>query len=108
MKNGRFGFKGGFFVDGTYNVKLTTPLGKYNGTIDIKVEEEVLNGVMHVMGTQTPFSGKVSGESFSFHVDIKIMGMPIAADVEGQVNGQEISGDVVSVHGTMPFTGEKV
>ena len=54
-------------VDGSYQVKLRTPLGVKKGELFLQSQDGVLTGKMTVMGKENEINpGTADGESFHF------------------------------------------
>lgn len=95
-------------IDGTYDVRLKTPMGIKQGRLDLRDEGGALVGAMHVMGSTTRIgSGSTEGDNFGFAGEIKTAVGRLAYECQGTVNGNSIEG-VVSTHkGTFPLSGTR-
>jgi hypothetical protein len=96
-------------VDGTWKLVLTTPLGKRNTKLSLKVAGGKLSGRQSADGNSARiFDGEVNGDDVAWKVSITTP-MPLTLKFRGTVAGNNISGEVdVGSMGNFPFRGERV
>jgi imidazolonepropionase-like amidohydrolase len=96
-------------LTGKWQLKFTTPQGDEQATADLRMEPDgTLTGtVSSDRGTGTVFSGWVSGDKFSFTINVQIEGN--AGDVlfTGTFEGSSMKGTIQAVGYTLPFTASK-
>ena len=96
-------------LDGTYSVKMKSPMGEQDGSFTFKTEGEVLLGTASAAGATTDINdGKVSGDSFECKFGMKTPMGKVKITVKGTVEGDRISGSFKMLVGTFPFEGTKV
>ena len=59
-------------IDGTYNVKAKTPLGKKDGTLMLVTEGDACNAELKVAGKTAHLTGVIEGENLSFEGETKL------------------------------------
>ncbi|MEO7384515.1 MAG: hypothetical protein ABIU18_06240 [Novosphingobium sp.] len=96
-------------VAGTYEVSVKSPMGDQNGTFTVVVDGDSFSGSLNGgMGSMDITGGKVSGDSLSWSMDMKVP-MPMTLECTATVNGDAMTGDVkAGVFGSMPLTGKRV
>ena len=81
-------------IDGTYNVRASTPVGVQEGKIVLKTEGESLSGsVTTRWGTENFTGGKVSGNQFEFTYSGKSPFGRAKFKYTGTVEGDRIWGE---------------
>ena len=97
-------------VDGTYKITAETPMGNMESTLTLKTDGEELSGTMtaDMMGTVDFKGGKVEGSSFSFAMTMKKFLKNIEISGSGKVDGDKISGNIMTSLGNSSFTGVRV
>lgn len=59
-------------INGTYEVKMMTPLGLKKGELVLNQYGNVLTGTMVILGKETPIeNGETDGENIRFSVELK-------------------------------------
>ena len=93
-------------VAGTYNVVTKTPMGDQSGTFTVVVDGDSFTGsVTNPMGTMDVQDGKVSGNTLTWKMDMKVP-MPMELDCEATVDGDAITGKVkAGAFGSMAISG---
>jgi len=82
-------------VDGKYEVELTTTMGPQPIELTLKTDGDSLSGTMDGYFGQQSFSGgTVSGNDFSWSVELQSPVGEMKLEVKGTVSGDEISGQV--------------
>lgn len=95
-------------IDGTYDVRLKTPMGIKQGRLDLRDEGGALVGAMHIMGSTTRIgSGSTEGDNFGFAGELKTAVGRLAYECQGTVNGNSIEGVVSTRKGTFPLSGAR-
>ena len=59
-------------LDGTYNVKAKTPLGKKNGTLVLVTEENTCKAELHIASKTAHLEGTIEGETVAFDGEVKL------------------------------------
>ena len=60
-------------MDGIYEVSINTPMGPMNGKVILKTNDNMLEGILEIMGMKHTLSGgKVKGNQCYFKGNIKI------------------------------------
>ncbi|MBN2074555.1 MAG: hypothetical protein JW762_03290 [Dehalococcoidales bacterium] len=97
-------------IDGTYNLEINSPMGTRTAALMMKSEGNSLSGTFtDEQGETLLKDGSITGEGFSFTVEITTPMGPIGLNFSGAVSGDSISGQVQSGQmGSFPFTGAKV
>ena len=95
-------------VAGTYEVTTKTPMGDQKGTFTVAVDGDSFTGnVSNPMGTMEVKDGKVSGNTLTWKMDMKVP-MPMSLEGEATVDGDAISGSVkAGVFGSMAMSGTR-
>jgi hypothetical protein len=96
-------------VDGTYDIEMTTQMGKQTSKLTLKSSGNVLSGSMaSSRGTVNLDGGKVDGNNVAWSVNIAGPMGQMKLDYSGKVEGDNISGTVkLGQYGTAPFTGKR-
>ncbi len=82
-------------IDGRYDIELATTMGTEPMTLTLKTDGDSLSGTMDGHFGQQSFSGgTVSGNDVSWSVDLQSPMGEMELNVNGTVNGDEISGQV--------------
>lgn len=96
-------------INGTYDVKLKTPMGLKKGQLVLSSNGEQLTGALVALGQESPFEdGRVSGEQFSFRGAMNTVLGRLEYDCTGSVDGDAVSGSVNTKKGVLTFTGKRV
>ncbi|MGD9160503.1 MAG: hypothetical protein PVG39_18955 [Desulfobacteraceae bacterium] len=97
-------------IDGTYKITAETPLGSMESTLTLKTDGEDLSGTMSagMMGTIDFDGGKVEGSSFSFAMTMKKFFKKIEVSGSGKVDGDKISGEIMTSMGNSSFAGVRI
>jgi len=97
-------------VDGTYNIEISTPMGKRTAKLTLKAEGNSLSGsAASDQGTQTFTGGTVSGDAVAWAMEVSGPMGRMKLEYNGKVTGNEISGTVkLGNFGTAPFKGTRV
>jgi len=95
-------------VDGSWKITVNSPMGKQEGTYDLKAEGSTLTGVQSGQGLSQPIKdGKVDGDNVSWSNSITTP-FPITLTFTGAVSGDSIKGKVkAGVFGAFDFEGSK-
>lgn len=95
-------------VAGTYEVTLKTPMGPKKGELVLKEDGSVLTGKMVVMKKENPLGpGTVDGDEFSFDGKLKTSVGMTSYICTGRVQGDAISGEVITKKGNLQLTGTR-
>jgi imidazolonepropionase-like amidohydrolase len=111
-KNGN---NGAVAIDGFWEYTSDTPAGSSSGTLEIKKEGDSFKGT--ITYDNPGGSGKassemknisLSGNNLSFSFDVAAGGMSLVVNVSGEVNGDQISGNLsLSEYGSFPMNATK-
>ncbi len=95
-------------VAGTYTVTTKTPMGDQTGTFTIVVDGDSFTGsVSNPMGTMEVQDGKVSGNTLTWKMDMKVP-MPMKLEGEATVDGDAITGNIkAGAFGSMALAGTR-
>ena len=97
-------------VDGTYDIEMTTPMGKRTSKVTLKSSGNTLSGtVASDLGTVNFDGGTVDGDSVAFSMNVSGPMGQMKLDYSGKVEGDNISGTVqLGQYGSAQFTGKRV
>lgn len=96
-------------VGGTYSIVLKTPLGAKKGTLKLSEKGGLLTGSMTVLGVKIRLkAGECDGEHFKFSSRLKTPVRELSYDCEGCVNGDELTGMLMTGRGNMPLSGTRL
>lgn len=95
-------------VDGTWNIKMQTPMGDRESVLTLKNEGGALTGTQSAQGDSAQiFEGSVNGDAVAWKVSITSP-MPLTLAFSGTLDGDQISGNMgISGFGSWPFTGSR-
>jgi hypothetical protein len=95
-------------VAGTYNVTTKTPMGDQSGAFTVVVDGDTFTGsVANPMGTMEVKEGKVSGNTLTWKMDMKVP-MPMSLTCTATVDGDAISGEIdTGAFGKMAMSGTR-
>jgi len=91
--------------EGVYLATTSTPNGEVEFTLGIN--EDGSGYIDSQMGKNEYQDAKFEGNSFSFDISINTQMGEMALTFNGAVDGDIISGDIVSQMGNMPFKGQR-
>ena len=80
-------------LDGNWEVTVTSPMGQQKITMELRTANGTLTGTMTGAMGSAPISGTASGDSFTFASNITTP-FPINIEVNGQAQGDELTGQV--------------
>lgn len=96
-------------VNGSYQVKLRTPLGVKKGELVLQSQGDVLTGRMIVMGKENEIGpGTVDGDAFRFEGTLKTAVGELAYVCSGSVRENELTGTVKTRKSDMPLSGARM
>jgi hypothetical protein len=82
-------------IEGTYQLKVTTPMGIKPGKLILHVEGSILSGTITNMGNSNEFTGgTVDGDHFEFKAEGQTPMGHAKLEVKGMVFGDSISGEI--------------
>jgi hypothetical protein len=95
-------------VDGTWNVKMETPMGTRAATLTLKADGASLSGTMGgPEGSTSIYDGTANGNSVGWKTDITSP-MPLTLEFSATVEGDSISGSVkLGMFGNAPLSGTR-
>jgi len=96
-------------VSGTWAITIEAPGQTIPGTLVLTQEGTNLTGSFQtaLTGSSTIKSGRITGEGFSFSLDITLAEATFSVTVTGKVSGNQISGTIQTPQGTFSFSGTK-
>lgn len=96
-------------MTGKWNLKFTTQQGDEEATADLVMEPDgTLTGtVSGNRGSGSVFSGWVSGDNFTFTINLEIEGSPSDVVLTGTFEGNSMKGSIQAQGYTIDFTGTK-
>jgi hypothetical protein len=95
-------------VEGTWKLKMQTPIGERTSTLTLTRAGSALTGALAAEGNSTPLlEGKADANAVSFKAQIKNP-MPLTLEFQGKVDGDSIAGTVsAGAVGSWPFSGQR-
>ncbi|HMD41858.1 MAG TPA: amidohydrolase family protein [Candidatus Acidoferrum sp.] len=96
-------------LTGKWKLTYTTPEGQEESTADLLMASDgTLTGTLtNQRGTGTIFSGYLSGDKFSFTINIPIEGSPQDVHFNGTFDGTTLKGTIGTMGYSFDFTGTK-
>ena len=96
-------------VDGTYNIEISTQMGKRSGKLTLKTDGNALSGsYAGEQGEQAFDGGTVSGDEFAWTMQVSGPMGQMKLDFKGAVSGDQISGQVqLGSFGSAAFSGTR-
>ncbi|MBX3293677.1 MAG: amidohydrolase family protein [Acidobacteria bacterium] len=104
---GGAGGPGGPSVAGTYNITINIPGQPLPATLTITQQGNTVSGTMTSQLGTTAMTGNMSASGFSMSGGIEFGGSSITIVMQGSVAGSQISGNIDSPQGQIPFTGTR-
>ncbi|MFC2967090.1 hypothetical protein [Acidimangrovimonas pyrenivorans] len=96
-------------IDGTYKVKVHTPVGVQDGEMTLKAEGASLSGTLvNPLGTTEFSGGTVTGDAIAFDTRIPTPIGRLKAHVSGTVSGDQFSGKAKLPLGSAQIEGAKL
>ncbi len=81
-------------VDGTWNVKLNTPMGERDGTMKLATDGGALSGTFDGPQGQQELAGTADGDAITMKGDVSGPMGEMTIEWDGAVDGDSISGKV--------------
>ena len=96
-------------LTGKWSLKLTTPKGEEEATADLVMEPDgtLTGSVSSNRGSGSVFSGWVSGDKFTFTINVEIESGANDVVFNGTFDGNSMKGTVQALGYTIDFTGTK-
>jgi hypothetical protein len=96
-------------IDGTYNVEMTTPMGKQTGTIILKAAGAAVNGTYKTARGDQNFTGTVEGDNAKWAMQVPSpMGGQLTLTFNVKITGNDLAGNVqLGQFGSAPIKGTK-
>ena len=95
-------------LNGKYNFTANTPMGAQDGVLNIEEADGVVTGSTEIMGTTCEIkNGTIEGDVLKFETSVRTMFGSFKFDVTGQVNGDEISFNMVNPMLTISTVAKK-
>ncbi len=97
---------------GTWNLEVATPFGKHPATLVFEGTGGALNGHINSRLGDAPLGDLSVGDDNSFNatVSLDFQGKPYDANINGQVNGDEIGGVIkvkIAIAPPIKYTGTR-
>jgi hypothetical protein len=97
----------GASVAGTYTITINIPGQPLPATLTLTQQGNSVSGTMTSQLGTTALSGNMTGASFSMSGAIEFGGTSITIVMQGSVSGTQISGNIDSPQGQIPFSGAR-
>jgi imidazolonepropionase-like amidohydrolase len=96
-------------ISGKWKLSYTTPEGAEESTVEMEMTKDgTLSGtVSGKRGTTSIISGYLSGDKFSFTINIPVQDAPADATFTGTFDGSSLKGSISVVGYSIDFTGSK-
>lgn len=95
-------------MDGTYRLKLSTPMGEQSGKLSIVVSKDNFTGTLEMMGMQQDIQGVVNGNKFEFKLEARKMLMKIKVVFRGTIEGDQLTGEADTNFGKISVSGNRI
>ena len=96
-------------LDGTYTVKVRTPMGSLEGNLTIQSSGNSFSGTMETpSGTSEFTNGTIDGNRISWQAETKTPMGPFDVSYTATIDGGKITGEASTPMGNAPFEGIKV
>ncbi|HXL23355.1 MAG TPA: amidohydrolase family protein [Candidatus Dormibacteraeota bacterium] len=96
-------------ISGKWKLSYTTPEGAEESTVEIEMTKDgtISGTVSGKRGTTSIISGYLSGDKFSFTINIPVQDAPADATFTGTFDGSSLKGSISVVGYSIDFTGSK-
>lgn len=95
-------------VDGTWNVKLNTPMGERDGTMKLATDGGALSGTFDGPQGQQELKGTADGDAITMTAEVSGPMGEMTLEWSGAVDGDSISGNVkFGTFGEGSFSGTR-
>jgi len=95
-------------IDGTYNVKVNTPMGVQESKLTLKTDGDSLSGTqIGSTGEETIMDGKVNGDEVQWSISTTTPIGPIKLDFKVTISGDKMTGQAVTPFGPSPVEGTR-
>jgi hypothetical protein len=95
-------------VDGTWKIKLSTPMGERDGTMSLAADGAALSGTFDGPQGQQEVEGSADGDAIKLKADVTGPMGAMTIEWDGAVEGDSISGTVkFGTFGEGSFTGTR-
>ena len=96
-------------MDGIYEISINTPMGPMSGKVTLSTKENVLDGVLEIMGMKHNLTGgRVKGNQCYFKGNIKNNALNIEYEIMGQLIGNILSVYAKTNMGEFKLQGKKI
>ena len=93
-------------INGTYEVKMKTPMGLKKGELVLNQYGNVLTGTMVILGKETPIeNGETDGEHIRFSGELKTPVGKVAFDCVGTIKDGALNAEAKTKKGNFILTG---
>jgi hypothetical protein len=96
-------------LSGTYKITSSTPMGRQEGRLVLEDAGGTLKGTLTALGSTVDIpNGRASGDAFEFAAEANTPMGAIKIAVKGLVEGNRISGSIMTNFGNMAFEGMRI
>jgi hypothetical protein len=96
-------------IDGSYNILVSTPMGKQEARITLKTDGNSLSGIVAMKAGEQSFdNGTLSGNECALTVQVNTPMGRMDVEFKGTIDGDTISGQAKLPFGWADFTGTRV
>jgi len=95
-------------IDGTYNLRVNTPMGVQESKVTLKTDGNSLSGTqIDSMGESEVRDGKVSGDEAQWSIETTSPFGPLKIEFKVTIKGDKITGQAITPFGPSPVEGTK-
>lgn len=95
-------------MDGTYKLKLLTPMGEQNGMLTIVASKNSFTGSLEMMGMKQEIDGIINGNNFEFKLEARKMLMKVKVVFHGTIIGDQLTGEAETNFGKISVSGNRI
>lgn len=95
-------------VDGDWTLVFDTPMGAMDASATFKADGEELTGTISSQAGMTSFKGTIKGAALSFVMHVATPQGDISIEMNGEVNGDDITGTFDFGQGVGNWMGKRV
>lgn len=92
-------------VNGTYDLKLQTPMGEKHATLILEAEGNVLNGSFITKNESVPITGTTTANQVDFETTVTTPLGKITARMVGTVDGDNLTAESKLMFATVKISG---
>lgn len=96
-------------IDGTYQVKVKTPMGDQLGKLTIQTAGDVFSGSLETPSGTSSFSGgRISGNRLQWRSETKTPMGAFDVSYTATIDGDKLTGEAATPLGAAPMEGMKI